>query len=132
MKAAGDLSGGYRTGRFDGATEAAVRRFESRQGLATDGIVASDDLRALNPPVSPRIRQIEMNMERWRWLSDSLFTGRYLTVNIPDYSLRVVENDHPVLEMRVVVGKDFSRTPMFNDEISYLVLNPNWNIPASI
>jgi murein L,D-transpeptidase YcbB/YkuD len=46
--------------------------------------------------------------------------------------LRVVENDHPVLEMRVVVGKDFSRTPMFNDEISYLVLNPNWNIPASI
>src|SRR5262245_21432004 len=132
LRASGDLLGGFARARFDAATEAAVRRFEARHGLAPDGVVGNEDLAQLNLPVAHRIRQIEMNMERWRWLSDSLMTGRYLMVNIPDYTLRVVENDRPMLEMRVVVGKDSTRTPMFTDEISYLVLNPNWNVPASI
>jgi len=132
LKATGDLGGGYAAGRFDGATDAAVRRFEASHGLDVDGLVGREDLAELNRPVSHRIRQIEMNMERWRWLSDSLMTGRYLVVNVPDFSLRAVEDTRTVLQMRVVVGKDSSRTPMFMDEISYLVLNPNWNVPASI
>ena len=79
-----------------------------------------------------RIRMIELNMERWRWVPDSLLENRYVMVNIPDFSLRVVEGNRTVLAMRVVVGKEFSRTPMFTDEITYMVLNPTWNIPASI
>lgn len=79
-----------------------------------------------------RIRTIELNMERWRWIPDSLLGDRYAMVNIPDYTLHVVEHGQPVLAMRVVVGKEMSRTPMFTDEITYMVLNPTWNIPSSI
>lgn len=127
-----DLGGRYRAGQFDAATEAALERFEARHGLESDGVAGPEDLRALNLPVTHRIRQIELNMERWRWLPDSLLGDRYLMVNIPNYSLQVVENDRTVLAMRVVVGKEFSRTPMFTDEVSYMVFNPVWNVPSSI
>jgi murein L,D-transpeptidase YcbB/YkuD len=132
LLASGDLGGLYVPGRFDASTQAAVNRFETRHGLEVNGVVGTDDLRELNLPVAHRIRQIEVNLERWRWLSDSLMQGRYVMVNIPDYSLRVVEAGRTVLAMRVVVGKDYSRTPMFTDEISYLVFNPVWNVPSSI
>ena len=79
-----------------------------------------------------RIRMIELNMERWRWVPDSLLGDRYVMVNIPEFVLRVVERGRTALAMRVVVGKEFSRTPMFTDEITYMVLNPTWNVPASI
>lgn len=131
LAASGDL-GSHPAGRFDRSTEGAVRRFEARHGLEPDGVVGTADLHELNLPVSHRIRQIELNMERWRWVSDSLLSGRYVMVNIPNYSLQVVENGNTALAMRVVVGKDFSRTPMFTDEISYLVFNPVWNVPSSI
>jgi len=79
-----------------------------------------------------RIRLIELNMERWRWVPDSLLGDRYVMVNIPEFMLRVVERGRTALAMRVVVGKEFSKTPMFTDEITYMVLNPTWNVPASI
>jgi murein L,D-transpeptidase YcbB/YkuD len=82
--------------------------------------------------LAQRIRTIELNMERWRWIPDSLLGDRYVMVNIPEFMLRVIEHDRPVLTMRVVVGKEGSRTPMFTDEITYMVLNPTWNVPASI
>ena len=132
LAASGDLGGSYAAARFDASTEAAVKRFEARHGLEPDGVVGRADLQQLNLPITHRIRQIELNMERWRWVSDSLLRGQYVMVNIPDFSLRVVENGRTALAMRVVVGKDFSRTPMFTDEISYLVFNPVWNVPSSI
>lgn len=82
--------------------------------------------------IAERIRVLELNMERWRWIPDSLLGDRYAMVNIPEFMLRVVEHDRTALAMRVVVGKEMSRTPMFTDEITYMVLNPTWNVPASI
>ena len=132
LAASGDLGGGYAVARFDGPTEAGLRGFQERHGLEPDGVVDADDLEQLNATVAQRVRQIELNLERRRWVADSLFRGRYLEVNVPEYAMRVIEDGRPVLGMRVVVGKRFSPTPIFTDEISYLVINPFWNVPSSI
>jgi murein L,D-transpeptidase YcbB/YkuD len=80
---------------------------------------------------SYQLRQIELNMERWRWVPRS-FGDRYLLVNIPEYELNVIERGKTVLEMRVVVGKTMTATPVFSDVMTQVVVNPNWNVPESI
>lgn len=116
---------------FDDELENAVRRFQGRHGLAQDGVVGAATSEALNVPVGERIRQIEVNMERWRWLPQTLGT-RYLFVNIANFELGVVEDSRRVMSMRAIVGKPYQRTPAFNGEMTYLVLNPYWNVPSDI
>jgi len=130
LAASGDL-GSASSAAFDAATEAAVRRFQLRHGLEPTGVAGDGELKAMNVPVERRINQIELNMERWRWRPAPI-EGRYVVVNIPDFSLQVIEDERPVLAMKVVVGKQFTKTPLFSDEITYLVLNPFWNITQSI
>lgn len=132
LVASGDLAATSRARPvFDAATDQAVRRFQHRHGLDQDGVIGADELAAMNVPVERRINQIELNMEQWRWRSQPL-GERYVMVNIPDYSLQVIEDERPTLTMRVVVGERFTQTPLFSDEITYLVLNPYWNIPQNI
>ncbi len=78
-----------------------------------------------------RLRQVELNMERWRWMPRTL-GERYLVVNIPEYALRVVEGGKTALEMRVVVGKEASKTPVFSDRLTHVVINPDWGVPDGI
>lgn len=85
----------------------------------------------LSEGIKNKIRQIEINLERWRWLPRDL-GKRYIMVNVPNFDLKVIENDHTVLTMRVVVGKPYLRTPVFSSEMTYLVINPYWNVPPSI
>ncbi len=116
---------------FDEVLGRAVRRFQQRHGLDVDGVVGSSTLKALNVTVEEWIRQIEVNLERWRWLPQDL--GRkYILVNIPGFQLDLFENGQSLMSMRVVVGKSYRRTPVFNDEMTYLVLNPYWHIPQNI
>lgn len=117
--------------RFDEALDAAVRMFQERHGLDVDGVVGSATLRALNVSAGARARQIALNMERWRWLPQDL-GQRHVIVNIAGYWLEVVENQETVLDMRVIVGRSYRRTPVFSDRISYLVFNPYWNVPPGI
>jgi murein L,D-transpeptidase YcbB/YkuD len=116
---------------FDDALEKAIRRFQERMGLKPDGIVDEQTLLALNIPVEERIRQIELNLERWRWVPHEL-GQRHIIVNIADFALSVVEDNNTVMKMRVVVGKDYQKTPVFSENMTYLVLNPYWNIPRKI
>lgn len=120
---------------FDHAVEAAVRNFQRRHGLAPDGQAGAATLAELNVPVLDRARQLELNLERWRWLPADL-GARYVLVNIPDYELRVIETtgrgETSVLEMRVVVGVTEQPTPGLSATISHLILNPFWNIPGKI
>ena len=116
---------------FDETLEAAVRRFQDRHGLEPDGVVGPKTVAALNVPARDRVRQIELNLERWRWLPRDL-GERYLLVDIPAFSLDVVEGDAPVLSMRVVVGRPYRRTPVFSDQVRYLVLNPSWEVPHKL
>jgi murein L,D-transpeptidase YcbB/YkuD len=117
--------------RFDQRVEEAVKRFQRRHGLEDDGIVGPATLSELNVPLEQRIRQIELNLERWRWIPHEL-GRRYILVNIAGYQLYAVENQHRRLEMRVVVGRNYRRTPVFSEKMTYLVLNPDWNVPKSI
>ncbi len=116
---------------FDGRLQEALQRFQERHGLNANGVMDEETRKALNFTVEKRIRQIEWNMERWRWLPDEL-GPRYVMVNIPDYRLFVVENQTTVMSMKTVVGKAAQPTPVFMDNMTYLELNPTWNLPNSI
>lgn len=117
--------------RYDEQLVGAVKAFQDRHGLNPDGIVGAGTVEALNVPVEARIDQLVLNMERWRWIPKKL-GGRHLLVNIPEYKLHVVEDDHEVMEMRVIVGKQLKATPVFSDKIEHIVLAPYWGVPVSI
>jgi L,D-transpeptidase YcbB len=132
LAASGDLGGAAAHGAvYDAALAAAVRGFQVRHGLYPTGTVGEPEVAELDVPVAARIRQIELNLERWRWLPGSLGM-RHVLVNIPGFALEVREHDTLALAMRVVVGKWMSRTPMFSDSITYLAFNPVWDVPPDI
>lgn len=93
------------------------------QGL--QAALASED------PSSARAEVLRMNMERWRWAPRDL-GERYILVNVPAYMMQVMEGNTPVLAMRVIVGGPKHQTPLFSDEMSYIVFSPYWNIPPDI
>ncbi len=133
LQASGDLDGGEagKNAAYDKTVAGALRRFQRRHGLTETGTVNAATLAALNVPVSVRIRQIELNMERWRWLPDE-FGSRYILVNIPSFRMSVIENGKPVIESNVVVGRQERQTPTFTANMAYLVLSPKWYVPRSI
>jgi len=116
---------------FDDGLEQGVRTFQKRHGIDADGVVGPATLAALNVPAERRVRQIELNLERWRWLPEDL-GERYILVNTAAFSLHVVENGELMMNMRVVVGKPYRHTPVFSGNMTYLVLNPYWHVPPSI
>ena len=116
---------------FDANLVDALKRFEERHRMTPDGIVDPETVRALNVSVEERIRTIELNLERWRWLPDTL-PARYLVVNVPDFRLDAIENGKPVMDMRVVVGAPDNKTPIFADEMTHVVFSPYWNVPPGI
>ncbi|MGA1797075.1 MAG: L,D-transpeptidase family protein [bacterium] len=118
-------------GVSDAVLKDALKRFKKRHGLKPDGEITPDTLKALNVSAAERVRQIELNMERWRWLPHDL-GDRYIIVNITDFRAGVFEEDRAVLEMRVVVGKDFRQTPVFSGTMEYIVFSPYWYIPKKI
>ncbi|HEU4697551.1 MAG TPA: L,D-transpeptidase family protein [Gemmatimonadales bacterium] len=139
LAATGDLDSAAVTAGaapYDRTLAAAVARFRARHGLgaegAAGGIVDAATLAALDVPAESRVRQIELNLERLRWLPHD-FGPRYVLVNIPDYQLHAYDGGKEVLTMRVIVGKQYENaTPVFADTMSYVVFHPRWNVPRSI
>jgi len=116
---------------FDEPVEQAVKKFQGRHGLTADGVVSAPTRAELNVPVQRRVEQLELNLERWRWLPKDL-GRRHIIVNIAAFELEVVEDEAVVMSMRVVVGRPFDRTPVLSDTMRYLVLNPYWHVPSNI
>jgi murein L,D-transpeptidase YcbB/YkuD len=129
----GDLQlGPVSDGRlFDTPLQFAVERFQVRHGLKVDGIVGPATRGAMNVPVTERIEQIKLNMERWRWLSRKL-GNRYLMVNMPGYELSAVEENRLLFTMPVIVGTPERPTPVVMGGIYSVVFNPYWTVPPTI
>ena len=116
---------------FDHGLTEAVKRFQQRHGLTIDGKIGPQTRRALNITVSARIRQIRINMERWRWMPRKL-GNRYLMVNMTGFELYIMENGSSVLAMPVIIGKSYRSTPSFSGLVSLMEYNPYWTVPTSI
>ncbi len=127
----GDLDVGFDMKVYDQDVEKAVRQFQRRHGLTEDGLVGPLTLTELNVSIEMRIKQILLNLERRRWMPREL-GANHVYVNIPDFKLTAYLQNEKRMEMRVIVGKPMSQTPIFSDSIEYVVFNPYWNVPRSI
>ena len=129
LNAAGDQNSTV----YDADVAAAVKAFQKSAGLTTDGLVGPGTLRALNGgPKRERAADIIVaNMERWRWMPRDL-GKRYVMVNIPDYSLTIVNNGETYWKTRIVVGKPSQPTPIMMAPMKFITVNPTWNVPPSI
>ncbi|MGA8043264.1 MAG: L,D-transpeptidase family protein [Terracidiphilus sp.] len=118
---------------YDATLVEAVKRFQRRHGLDEDGRLGKGTIQALNVPLKDRVHQLQLSLERWRWLPASFATPP-IFVNIADFRLRAVDENWKVdLDMRVVVGKAMrTQTPVFEEEMSYVIFRPYWNVPRSI
>jgi L,D-transpeptidase YcbB len=118
---------------YQGPLVDAVKRFQGRHGLDRDGWIGRQTVSQLNTPLNYRVRQMKLTLERWRWLPQE-FRRLPIVVNIPEFRLRGLnEQNKEILEMRVVVGEAFRhQTPVFAEEMRYVVFRPYWNVPPSI
>jgi murein L,D-transpeptidase YcbB/YkuD len=121
---------------YEGAIVDGVRRFQERHGLEPDGVLGRGTIAALNVPMAERVVQIELALERLRWMPH-LSTDRFLAVNIPMFQLwgwdGVPPDGAPTFGMRVIVGRALStETPVFVEEMRHVIFRPYWNVPPSI
>ncbi len=139
LRALGDLTGAAAAAIDTGTLYAppivqAVKRFQERHGLETDGVIGAGTLRALNVPLAQRVRQIELAMERMRWLPE-LDDRPNLFVNVPLFRMWATDPrgvEEP-LRMNVVVGQSLNhQTPLFVEQLEYVIFRPYWNPPYGI
>jgi L,D-transpeptidase YcbB len=118
---------------YDSELANAVEQFQDRHGLEPTGLLDFTTLCELNTPIAQRVRQLELALERWRWLP-SAFTSPPIVVNIPEFRLHVVNEEHHVVSsMNVVVGRAYHHaTPVFESEITSVLFRPPWNVPLEI
>jgi murein L,D-transpeptidase YcbB/YkuD len=110
---------------------AAVARFQRRHGLEPDGVVEPRGVAAMNVPVASRIKQLELNLDRWRWLPRDL-GERHIFVNVPDFRLEVREGQRIALSMNVITGAKSTPTPILSETMTHIVFSPYWNVPDGI
>jgi murein L,D-transpeptidase YcbB/YkuD len=124
--------------RYDATVAEAVRKFQNSAELKATGILDDKTVKAINTP--KRDKQIDVvlvNMERWRWLPRDLgvpsLADAYVILNIPDYTLKVMQRGQQVWTTRVVTGKPGQHaTPLLTETMKYITVNPTWNVPPSI
>jgi len=121
---------------IDATLAEGIQSFQRRHGLAADGVLGARTFAAMTKPLQERVLQLELSMERWRWLT--AIDRPSIVVNIPQFMLfalpRADEPSSQMLEMRVIVGQSYphTRTPMFVSAITQVVFQPYWDVPAGI
>jgi len=119
---------------YSGAIVDAVKSFQSRHGLAPDGVIGAGTLKTINVPLEQRVRQIELAMERMRWLPE-LSNRPNVFVNVPLFRLWATDpvSGKEPLRMNVVVGRSLNhKTPIFVEQMEYVIFRPYWNPPYGI
>lgn len=141
LRALGDLpspdsSDDPESTKVDAALGAGIRNFQRRHGLDVDGVIGARTFAELTTPLAQRVKQIELSMERWRWLSAT--SRPNIVVNIPQFVLVALPRDPTAaaepIEMRAIVGQTYAhtRTPVFTTAITQVVFQPYWDVPWSI
>jgi len=118
---------------YQGALVDAVKNFQRRHGREPNGHIDAQTLSDLNVPLSRRVRQMQLTLERWRWLPES-YQNAPIVANIPEFRLRAYDKNFNIgVTMNVVVGKAYGHgTPVFSDTMEYVVFRPYWEVPYSI
>jgi L,D-transpeptidase YcbB len=116
---------------FDEDLKQALQHFQARHSIDTDGAVGPATLEQLNTSADARVQQIMLNLDQWRWLPSDL-GERYILVNVAGFEMELVERDSVLIAMNVVVGQEGWETPIFTDTLESIVVNPYWNVPATI
>ncbi|MHA4844067.1 L,D-transpeptidase family protein [Flavitalea antarctica] len=127
----GDFVSADTSNLFTDSLESAVKRMQKRYGMKEDGVVGGATLREMNQSIDFRIRQMLINLERFRWVPAEV-NSDYLLVNIPQFKLHVYEQGKLSFSMNVVVGSLQHNTVIFNGDLKYVVFSPYWNVPPSI
>jgi murein L,D-transpeptidase YcbB/YkuD len=119
--------------QYKGAIVDAVKHFQHRHGLDSDGVLGKGTVTELNTPLKTRVQQLQLTFERYRWIPPD-FPEPPIIVNIPEFELRTMRRQPAAyLTMRVVVGKAMrTQTPVFADQMKYLIFRPYWLVPTSI
>ncbi len=133
LKITGDLPDTEATddSLFDDELEKAVKKFQERHNLSADGTIGAGTLKQMNIPVTDRIEQIRINLERARWVMHRP-EDDFLIVNIAGFYVKHFKNKKAIFTSRVIVGKYNKSTPIFKDTMEYIVMNPTWTLPYSI
>ena len=137
LRLLGDLPAGAslpsQADAYDGELVEAVRRFQARHGQTADGVIDAELVNALNVPLAHRVRQLELTLERWRWLPRSSSQPR-IVVNLPEFRLHAFEaGNREVFERRIIVGGSRGRrSPVFEKTMKHVVFRPYWDVPPSI
>ncbi len=121
----------YDSAYFDSTLLKYVKKFQYDYGLKADGIVGPNTIAKLNGSLDNQLKQIEINLERWRWLPRDI-GGDYILVNVAGFYLDVFEQDSSKLNKKVMVGTPRTKTPIFSNMMQYIELNPYWTVPYSI
>jgi L,D-transpeptidase YcbB len=127
-----DLSYDNQSNLYDATLIAAIIRYKKRNGNKLDSTITASHIAEMNVPLSKRIEQIMVNMERCRWIPVIPADATYLFVNIPEYRLHYIKNGKTYFESDVVVGKPATKTVIFSGDMKYVVFSPYWYVPSSI
>jgi len=117
---------------YDDDLVLAIKTFQDRHGLVADGIIRGETVRFLNQPLSEKADILKINLERLRWRPHLDKKKEQIIVNVPEYMLRLYKDEKEKLNMRVILGAEFTPTPVFHDTITQIVFSPTWAVPASI
>jgi len=131
LYAFGDLSKRDSTTLFNPELVAGIKQFQYRLGLDSTGIIDKNTFKEIQKPIGYYLKKIIINMERLRWMTDSI-PSSYFLVNIPEYKLHIFDKGRLDWSMNVVVGAQATATTIFEDEMSNIVINPYWGVPQSI
>jgi len=133
LKFMGDYGecGNMRSTVVDDCFRNAIIRFQNRHGLVATGYITKDTKKLLTQSLESKIRKMSLNLDRMKWFTRQNY-ARHIVINIPDFRLNFYSGKSVIQTMRVITGKWKNPTPIFSDVVTTIVLNPYWNVPASI
>lgn len=127
----GYLQGADTTIKFNDTLDMAVKNFQVSRGMKADGLITEGMIKEFNLPLTDRIGQVIINMNRMLWLPSQL-PDNYIQVNIPEFQLKVYEGRNKAFDMKIIAGDEGTNTMMFAGDLNQVVFSPYWNLPKSI